>query len=80
MPISSAAPRSSDTQRMALPSFVLDVNSVSVTMMMTLAAMVNSVAEEIFSCPSRKLLPLMNVVGKDLGFAPQIISAMFCSR
>ena len=40
MPISSAAPRSSLTQRMALPILVFAVNSVSAIMMTTLARMV----------------------------------------
>ena len=49
-------------------------------MMMMQVRMVMIVAMEMFRLPSRILLLLMKVVGKDFGFAPQIISAVFCSR
>ena len=49
MPISCAAPRSSETQRMAFPVLVLEMNSVSATMMTILAAMVISVSGLITS-------------------------------
>ena len=38
MPISCAAPLSSDTARIAVPTLLVPVNSVSATMMMTLAS------------------------------------------
>ena len=80
MPISSAAPRSSDTHRMALPSFVLEVNRVSRTMMTMLTRMVIRVADEMLIFPRCSEVLLIKVVGKDLGLAPQIISAISCSR
>ena len=80
MPISSAAPRSSLTQRMALPIFVLAVNRVRATMITMLAQMVMMVALETLRPPSRRMELLMNVRGKDLGFAPHTISAIFCNR
>ena len=49
-------------------------------MMTTLARIVMMVALEMLSWPRRMLVPLMKVVGKDLGLAPQIIRAIFCSR
>ena len=82
MPISEAAPRSSDTQRMALPVLVLLVKAVSAIMMTMLAAMVTSVAPVIFSSPpNREMVGILIMLpGKLFGFAPQIISAMFCRR
>ena len=49
IPISSAAPLSSETQRMALPSFVFAVNSVRVTMMTMLTRIVIIVATDMLS-------------------------------
>ena len=49
MPISCAAPLSSDTARIAVPTLLLPVNSMSATMMMTQAAMVTMVTREIWS-------------------------------
>ena len=81
IPISSAAPRSSDTQRMAFPVFVLEMNRVSAIMMMILAAMVISVSGLITSCPSNsRMVSIAKRLGKTFGFAPQISSAVFCSR
>ena len=52
MPISSAAPLSSDTARIALPNLVRPVNAVSATMMTILASTVTIVPPEMTSWPS----------------------------
>ena len=78
MPMSSAAPLSSETARMALPILVLPVNSVSATMMMMLAAMVTMVSPVTRSCPpKRDSVPMFTMLWKLFGFAPQMSSAVF---
>ena len=47
MPISWAAPLSSETARIAVPTLLLPVNSIRATMMTTHAAMATSVTLEI---------------------------------
>ena len=49
MPISWAAPLSSETARIAVPTLLLPVNSIRATMMTTHAAMATSVTLEICS-------------------------------
>ena len=81
MPISSAAPRSSDTARMALPIFVRPVNCVSATMMTILASTVTIVSPLMSSAPSnREMEPMLTTEAKLLGFGPQMSSARFCKR
>ena len=81
MPMSSAAPLSSATTRMALPIFVLPVNRVSPTMMMMFISTVTMVSPLMSSCPSKKERePRLTTEGKLLGLEPQSSSATFCSR
>ena len=81
MPISWAAPLSSDTARMAVPILVLVVKRVRPTMMMMHAATVTTVVIVMDSSPPNSLnvwLPTTEV--KVLGFAPQILRAAFCRK
>ena len=81
MPISSAAPLSSDTARMALPILVLPVNSVSAIMMTMLARTVVNASLVMTSLPpNRRRLPKFTTEAKLLGLEPQISSAMFCRK
>ena len=81
MPISCAAPRSSETARMAFPIFVRLTNTVSRIMITTVSAMVTSVLPEITSSPpKRRRLKEGMMEEKMTGFAPQISRARFCRR
>ena len=78
MPMSSAAPLSSDTTRMALPILVLPVKRVRAIMMTTHAAMVTMASPEMVICPSRsEIEPRLTTEGKLLGLAPQTSRATF---
>jgi len=52
IPISVAAPLSSDTARMALPSFVLSINSVRAAISAAVTASVSSVIPSICTLPT----------------------------
>ena len=78
MPMSSAAPLSSETTRMALPILVLPVKRVRAIMMTTQAAMVTMASPEMIICPpSRDSEPSPTTEGKLLGLAPQTSRATF---
>ena len=62
MPISSAAPRSSDTARMALPRLVWPVKSVRPTMMSMLASMVTMVVPEMRRFSAMTMSPKFGVM------------------
>lgn len=62
MPISVAASLSSDTARMALPSFVLSMNSVSATISTAVTASVSTVIPSTCTSPTEKL-PSFTSVG-----------------
>lgn len=78
MPMSCAAPLSSEQARMALPILLLLVKSVSPTMMTTHMAMVSSEMPLIVRPPSETEPPTMGVY--DLGLAPQSSCAAFCRK
>ncbi len=81
MPISCAAPLSSDTACMACPTFVLLTNNVSATMMTADVTMVTSVSPVTTSCPPKRRSGSMDTTDvKDFGAEPQMSSARFCSR
>ena len=79
IPISSAAPLSSDTARMALPAFVLLINNVSRIMEMSMMAIVTRVIPEIVRPPIFTDGTLMTD-WKGIGVALKIKSARFCKR
>ena len=77
IPISCAAPLSSETARIALPDFVLLTNSVSKIIITTVTATVTIVSPEIFKAVT------LNFGTTDLKlFAaePNISKAAFCNR
>ena len=81
MPISCAAPLSSDTARIAVPALLLLVNRVSTTMMMMQVTTVTMVTGAMVSCPPNSgigLPPTTEV--KLLVLEPQISSAAFCRK
>ena len=81
MPISCAAPLSSDTARIAVPILLLVVNSVSATMMMTHATIVTMVTRVMVSCPPNSWIgspPTTEV--KLFVLEPQMSSAAFCKK
>ena len=81
MPISSAAPLSSDTARIALPTFVFPVNSVRPIMMTMFASTVKIVSLVMISVPPKsEIEPTLNTEVKFFGVDPQISSATFCKR
>ena len=81
MPMSWAAPLSSETARMALPILVLVVNSVRPTMITMLARTVTSVTELTTSSPPNKDSEGMAMTcGNDFGSLFQMRRARFCSR
>jgi hypothetical protein len=78
MPMSWAAPRSSDTARMALPIFVLDVKIVSAVMMMTAAMMVTIASPVTVSRPAASWMGFSATTEvKLLGLDDQMSSAAF---
>ena len=79
IPISCAAPLSSDTARMAVPIFVLLVNSISTTIIRMHTAMVTSVTWVMRSVP-RLTDPLPTTEVKLTGVDVQISSAAFCRK
>ena len=82
MPMSRAAPGSSEQALMALPILVLAVNRPRATMMTTEHAMVTMVSAEMVSRPSKSTTcgqPATTDV-KTRGLEPQMSSARFCSR
>ena len=78
MPMSCAAPLSSEQARMALPILVREVNSVSATITSTAASTVTMVMELMMSWPSKSLTEgKLTAEGNALGSAPQMSSAEF---
>ena len=81
MPISSAAPLSSDTARIALPILVLPVKNVSASMITMFASTVTIASPVISRFPlNSDSLPIETTEVKFFGLAPQIRSAIFCKR
>ena len=79
MPISCAAPLSSETARMALPSFVLLMNVVSRIMMTTHTTIVRIVMYETVRPPT-SIDSFGMIELNTFGFDDQNSSARFCSR
>ena len=79
MPISPAASLSSETARIALPSFVLLINRVSAIMMIAVTPRVTRVMPSIVTCPSL-MAGSFRIVGNAFCSEPKISSATFCSR
>ena len=81
MPMSCAAPLSSEQARMALPILVFVVKRVRPTMTMMATTTVAIVTELMTSWPSKSTSegrPTTDL--KAFGSAPQMSSAAFCSR
>ena len=79
MPISCAAPLSSLTARMALPIFVLLVNSVSASIMTIHTAMVMRAVLVMVAPPTVKDFE-PSILGKLLGLEDQMSRAAFCRK
>ena len=79
MPISSAASRSSETARIALPMRVRLMNSVSPTMMAAVTPSVSRVMPSTVTPPSVRE-GRSNSAGVDFCSGPKIRSARFWSR
>ena len=81
IPISCAAPLSSETARIAVPILLLLVNRVSTIMITMQASTVTSVTGVTVSCPSNSWngLPFTTEV-KLFCPEPQISSAAFCRK
>ena len=81
MPMSCAAPLSSDTARMALPVLVFPVNQVRTSMIATPHRMVTMLMLLISSFPSSRLmLPIFTMEGNWTGLGPKINWAAFCRK
>ena len=81
MPMSVAAPRSSEQARMALPIRVLPVNIVRPIMTMMPVTTVTMVMALTTSCPSnRETDGRFTTDGNDLVSEPQMSSAEFCRK
>ena len=81
MPMSVAAPRSSEQARMALPMRVLPVNIVRPTMTTTPAMTVTIVMALTTSCPPNSETDgRLTTDGNDLVSDPQMSSAAFCRK
>ena len=75
IPISCAAPLSSETASIACPTFVLLTKKVSLAIMITI------VSPEIEICPSASLMAgTVTTEVKDLVFAPKRSNAVFCKK
>ena len=79
MPISVAASLSSDTARMALPSLVLSMNSVSAAISAAVTASVSTVMPSTCTPPTVKPGSFTSV-GYAICWEPKISSAAFCKR
>ena len=79
MPMSSAAPLSSDTARMALPMRVLLMNRVRPIIITAVTTRVARVIPSIYTAPS-SMVGREITVGKDFCSGPKISRARFCSR
>ena len=79
MPMSSAAPLSSDTARMALPMRVLLMKSVSPTMMAAVTTRVMRVMPSIYT-PAASMVGSLMMVGNAFCSEPKIKSARFCRK
>ena len=77
MPMSWAAPRSSEQARMALPILVFEVKSVRATMMTTHTPTVTSITPETFRRPRNSGTSKSTREVKFLGVAPQMSWAAF---
>ena len=79
IPISSAAPRSSDTARMALPAFVLLINRVRATMIAVVTTRVTMVMPEMFTDPTCTESRLITDL-KGIGVDEKISRATLCRK
>ena len=78
IPISCAAPLSSDTARIACPGFVFCTKVTRAIMITIHTAMVTIVTPEILSSPSARVIPFHVITELNVcGFAPKIKSARF---
>ena len=81
MPISCAAPLSSDTARIAVPALLLLVNRVSATIITTQITTVTMVTGAMVSWPSNSEIGLPPTTEVKLFvLEPQISSAAFCRK
>ena len=81
IPMSCAAPLSSDTARMAVPVLVFVVNSVSAVIMTIQARTVTIVTPDMVSCPSKSFKDQFPTTEeKVLGLEPQMRRAAFCKK
>ena len=81
MPISAAAPLSSDAASIACPCFVLFINSCKTMRITILTTIVTIVTPWILSCPSKSVIPShLTTEVKDLMSAPKIKRATFSKR
>ena len=79
MPISSAAPLSSETARMALPMRVLLMKSVRQIIIRAVTTSVMRVMPSMYTPPS-SMVGSLKMVGKAFCSEPKISRARFCSR
>ena len=81
MPISCAAPLSSETASIARPRRVRLMNSVSAAMITTETPMVTRASPVITSRPPANCSgSMLTIDEKDMGVEPQMSSAMFCKK
>ena len=81
IPISCAAPLSSETASIACPTFVLLTKKVSPAIMIIQDIIVTIVSPEIEICPSASLMAgTVTTEVKDLVFAPKRSNAVFCKK
>ena len=81
IPMSCAAPLSSDTARMAVPVLVLVVNRVRAIMITIQANTVTMVTPEMVSSPSKSFRDQFPTTEeKVLGLDPHISRAAFCRK
>ena len=79
MPMSSAAPLSSETARMALPIRVLAMKRVRAIIMTAVTIRVSRVIPSMYTPPNSRV-GNWNMVGVAFCSEPKISSARFCSR
>ncbi len=78
IPMSCAAPLSSETASMACPAFVFLIKSVNPVIIIMQAAIVTIVSPEIISCPSAsETVGIVTTDLKDFGLALKIKRAIF---
>ena len=81
IPISCAAPLSSDTANIACPALVLLIKSIRPAIMIRQVTIVTMVSPVILICPSASFTAGTDTTEVNaLAFAPKIKRATFCSR